>query len=93
MTTISNAERAAARAARVDKAQSYAFPHISAEGHPDHAGGLTKREWFAGLAMQALVSEMADAMARGDDNIVLALSNTSRLSYAIADAMIEARRK
>lgn len=93
MKTVSEAERAAARAARIERASSYAFPHISAEGHPDHAGGLTKREWFAGLAMQGLVAEMAEAMARGDDKIALALQNTSRLSYAIADSMIEAGKR
>lgn len=44
-------------------------------------GGLTKREWFAGMAMQ-----VAHASTRGPTPA----SEVARVAFAIADAMIEA---
>ena len=46
----------------------------------DHAQALTKREWFAGMALQGLL-----AHASGEDP-----HKSPALAFVLADAMIEA---
>lgn len=67
-----------------------AFPHTA----PDRIfQGMTLRDYFAARAMQSLVHDLAEALACGDEKIELALKNTARLSYAIADSMIRERNR
>lgn len=50
------------------------------------ADGLTKREWFAGMAMQAIVSNPAkDGITRGKNGVPLIV----KYAYEYADAMLE----
>lgn len=57
--------------------------------------GMSLRDYFAAQAMQGLVADMAGAIASDDrlDRLRRALENTARLSFAIADAMLEARKR
>lgn len=59
-----------------------AFPITAAQSRngviPE--GGLTKREWFAGLAMQVILTD-------GDGALIKDIASTA---YLLADAMIDA---
>lgn len=52
--------------------------------------GMSQRKWFAGCALQGMMahdaSGLAAAISTGDGQ--LAIDNTARLTYALADAMI-----
>jgi hypothetical protein len=50
-------------------------------------GGMSLRDWFAGMALQALVSRDGDDSAYGMDMV----KARPILAYEYADAMIEAR--
>jgi hypothetical protein len=53
---------------------------------PDDVGdGLTKREWYAGLAMQGLMTDSTAALIGGTPPQLLA-----RVAVAMADALVEA---
>ena len=62
-----------------------AFPcdRISVNGGVVCTTGMTLRDHFAGLAMQALIAH--DAQQTGW------VMNSSKLAYEVADAMLEAR--
>lgn len=53
--------------------------------------GMSLRDYLAARAMQGLVAEMAGALAEGDAKLGVALANTARLSWAVADAMLRER--
>ena len=54
-------------------------------------GGLTKREWFAGMAMQGLLANKTfmEQLSADMENDEEAYSNVAEFSYKIADAMFE----
>lgn len=64
--------------------------------YPKHAfqplggDGMELRDWFAGLAMQALLHELLEY---GEAETQAALDAVSKDAYAMADAMLEARSK
>lgn len=51
-------------------------------------GGLTKREWFAGMALQGLM-----AQGSGMGSNIWKPEEAAKLSFSQADAMIEANKK
>lgn len=56
--------------------------------------GLTKRDWLAGLAMQARLSDFQSCQSLGrsaDANGISFGDEVAAQSYAMADAMIRAR--
>ncbi len=53
-----------------------------------YTGGLTKREWLAGLAMQAVLSRVDFHLFPGHEDQGLNASLASRNAFRIADAMI-----
>ena len=62
-----------------------AFPHIKYQT-TDEEQGMDLRDYFAGLAMQAIVSREDDIA-----NEIPSLKAVSEISYNYADAMMEAR--
>jgi len=65
-----------------------AFPHTYDQIIDGHVAtctnyGMDLRDWFAGLAMQAIVSKEGDY----DDHVV------AKISYQMADKMMKAREK
>lgn len=50
-------------------------------------GGLTKREWFAGMALQGAIASFA-----GSESVPTP-ERFAEIAYAQADAMLAARRK
>lgn len=60
-------------------------PDTFAESRMDAVGGLTLRDWFAGLAMQGIVSRQPQPPVI--NRMVIAGD-----CYSIADAMIESRK-
>jgi len=65
-----------------------AFPHTYDQIIDGHVAtctnyGMDLRDWFAGLAMQAIVSKEGDY----DDHVV------AKISYQMADEMMKAREK
>lgn len=78
-----------------------AFPHEVPQGMgaggsvSRHHPGMPLRDYFAARAMQGIVADMAGAIANDDrpDRLRRALENTARLSFAMADAMLEARKR
>ncbi len=60
----------------------YAFPPGGGYG-----GGLTKREWFAGMALQGMLAR-ADFQLFPYDGAEIATVLASKNAFAIADAMI-----
>lgn len=63
-----------------------AFPGAVLPEHPNHPGGMTLRDWFAG---QALASSLDVAMQLSRDASPAPM--TASLAYEIADAMLAAR--
>ena len=58
------------------------FPIPGAEGLHNANLGMSLREWFAGMALQGILSRHADE--RGAD-----ISGLAALAYVYADAMIK----
>lgn len=69
-----------------------AFPQMAVLGHKDYHPGLSKREWFAGIALQGMMAHdatgLAAAIREGTENGRKAITNTARLAFALADAML-----
>lgn len=73
--------------------------------HPSHRrvgdtemaqGGLTKREWFAGQAMAALIGQewlMTLVGMPDDDKKTEILEDTAKIAFAVADQMVREARK
>lgn len=76
----------------IEEQGDYAFACAAENGHQ---GGMTLRDWFAGMALQGLsvgcsgmlVNDFS-AYAKGSCNSVLA-----ERAYVLADTMLEARKK
>lgn len=77
-----------------------AFPIVNAEGFPAHdsvldehvCSGLSLRDWFAGRALNGLLSAnppAASAELSGEQEIEL----MAKTAYALADAMLAEREK
>ena len=74
-----------------------AFPHLGlypgADGNlhptPTQHAGMTLRDWFAG---QAVLTVMAWAHGAGESDFEKVVNVATRGAYAIADAMLEARK-
>ena len=64
-----------------------AFPHPT---EPGYWPGLTLRDWFAGMALQGLLSN-PDIKHGGDVRICGALVPFDRAAWIFADAMLKAR--
>lgn len=67
-----------------------AFPGMATLGHKDYHPGVSKREYFAGKALQGMIAHDATGLAEqiANGNGKLAIRNTARICYALADAMI-----
>ncbi|WP_454917345.1 hypothetical protein [Xanthobacter sediminis] len=62
-----------------------AFPHMMAQGHPDYAGGISLRDYFAGQIASGMAAFSGTAgVSYGPDEI-------AGRSYQVADAMLKAR--
>jgi hypothetical protein len=59
------------------------FLSTAASGGKEFVGGMTLRDWFAGLAMQGIITD-----PNGPSNETLA-----KWAYRVADTMIEERNK
>lgn len=70
-----------------------AFPTLADNGHITTQDGMDLRDYFAAKAMQAVVSA-AKAAEIGTDNgaITEDTHRVARCAYAVADAMMEARK-
>lgn len=68
-----------------------AFPPVLGKGSTlgDDHQGMSLRDWFAGQA----VGEMIRAARNSDDDIPYSHDLVAAWSYALADAMLEARKK
>lgn len=55
--------------------------------------GMSTRDWFAGRAMQGFMLGLAEPLISDRDvtRVRLAIENTSRLAYLVADAMLRER--
>lgn len=66
--------------------------YMSSGGHVhDHYKNLTKREYFAAMAMQGIISspsQVAWATERLDDDAITMQSDVAKLAKSIADALI-----
>ena len=60
-----------------------AFPN-----NPDGAEGLTKREWYAGMAMQGYLSASAGMTSTGPGKVNVLITQISEIAFMIADAML-----
>lgn len=71
-------------------ANDMAFPCLDEAFTPNGSiqTGLTKREWFAGMAMQGLAGNHADAFS--DDFGSHAASKVARAAVLHADALLKA---
>jgi hypothetical protein len=65
----------------MSKANELAFPSYFDNGDESYANGLTKREWFAGMAMQGIVSN-----SRFDETVPA--SKLAQHAFMVADAML-----
>ena len=82
--------------------REYAFPFGDFEGcfipGEDKSYGMTLRDYFAVMAMQTVISQLIskedlDKMDGGIEEYVgYPVSQSTRLSYYIADCMLEARK-
>jgi hypothetical protein len=66
-----------------------AFPQEKTDGHPNWYPGLTKREYFAGLAMQGMLAN--PALVDGDESLELNdddAMDMGKWSVAMADAIL-----
>lgn len=74
-----------------NNAETPAFP-VPDSQRVDNAKGLTKREWFAGMAMQGILSNQTIEVDYSQENKSTGVGKIiSRWSYAIADAMMLAQ--
>lgn len=60
----------------------YAFPHSYANGEYTTDGGMTLRQWYAGLAMQGLMDAVKPSFVFTGDTTL------ARICFSISDAMI-----
>lgn len=60
-----------------------AFPCTGNPEHDQYMPGMSKRDWFAGMALQGMLANCADE--RGFDK------GFSEVAYCHADAMLKAR--
>lgn len=69
-----------------------AFPSGDGEfgGGPNHAYGMSLRDWFAG---QMIAGLSCHAFGMSDAELPREASRCAAFSYAVADAMIEERAK
>jgi len=68
---------------------AYPFEGGENNGHRPHSG-MTLRDHFAGLAMQAFISTAAAPCLNGLDGFE---PYTAKAAYKLADAMLEERKK
>lgn len=75
------------------KAGGQAFPSMDALGHKDYQAGLSQRDWFAGMILQGMMANDASGLARSisERKGEIAIRNTARLAYIMADGMIRER--
>jgi hypothetical protein len=66
-----------------------AFPHMAADGHPDYRPGLSRRDWFAGQALPAIIERCGADHRLPHEHIT---DYFARKAYEVADAMISARK-
>ena len=55
---------------------------------PDMSDGMSLRDWFAGMALQGILSRMKPHDAKDEQSVTGRIAN---LSYVIADAMLTER--
>jgi hypothetical protein len=67
------------------------MPHQNTDGTIQHDVyfGLTKREYFAGLAMQALISNPEIQRPRQNDNLESDLESFSQIAIEYADSLLK----
>ncbi len=65
-----------------------AFPCSGTEGVNPESLGMSLRDWFAGMALQGMLSNSVDFKSRGE--VVKPIDYPSEC-FAIADAMLKAR--
>ena len=70
--------------------RDYGGPAFPDDGQMDYTGGMTLLDYFAGLAMQGMISNDSIASVGG---IAGDIKFFARTSYAAAEAMIEERKK
>lgn len=72
----------------MSEASEPAFPIVASTGDPRDgvytASGLTKREWFAGMALQGMIASCVDASEFPDRDVI------AKIAYEYADAMLRA---
>ena len=66
-----------------------AFGHAAEDGH---CPGITKREWFAGMALQGIKLKANEEKFSVEDAEPFA-AQVALLAYTIADAMLQQREK
>ena len=62
-----------------------AFPTLADNGHITTQDGMDLRDWFAGMVIQSLAMSFASDITWDADE-------QANIAYAIADAMMEARK-
>jgi hypothetical protein len=76
---------------RLDEAKMFAFPNDAYSGQR----GMMLRDWFAGQVLMGMLAHdatgLAEQIAEGKGEI--AIKNTARLSYLLADAMLKERER
>jgi hypothetical protein len=87
---MSNGEQQSANPQANNGVDQYAFPNPEKVSATEVQHGMTLRDYFAGLAMQALVGKEAEVGALGG---ALPGVRIATVAYDIANAMVEQRGK
>jgi len=85
---MSNGERQSANPQAGNGVEQHAFPNPEKESATEIQHGMTLRDYFAGMAMQALVRKEAEVVAVGG---ALPGVRIATVAYDIANAMIDQR--
>lgn len=72
-----------------------AFPS-EGEGHGNplyHSPGMTLRDWFAGQALTSIADPAMDSFCQDGRSVEDGAAGLAAIAYAIADAMLAARKE
>lgn len=73
-----------------DSGPAFPVPILDPEYSQAHKYGLTKREWYAGMALAGMATDIKGLLPTDSRS---SITSMAELAHEIADAMIEASKK